>query len=289
MKCRSPATLIAAVAISVFAGPGAGTAQVGPLTYGVPTPPTASYAIADTMLITMEGGPLGNMTMTMHLQMRLDLEFAPDPDGVRVTGVVVIEDAGMSTDLMGDMPMGDEMIGEQSIEFVIDERGRVQTMSFPELSGLSGLSGMDFGPGDQLSSGLFPTWPEHVIRPGDTWTDTVKASPEMDFEEPEVAMQATTITIFSYTFVGDTTVDGGEALHIAVEGETVADMFMGLDEVEMNSTMSATVSGFHLWDANRGVVVRTTTTTHLDGTMELPGLGAAAMSAVQTHHMRLIR
>lgn len=285
MKCRSPAPLIAAVAISVFAGPGAGTAQVGPLTYGVPTPPTASYAIADTMLITMEGGPLGNMTMTMHLQMRLDLEFAPDPDGVRVTGIVTIEHAGMSSDLMGDMPMDDEMIGEQTIEFVIDERGRVQTMSFPELSG---FPGMDFGSGDEFASGLFPTWPAQVIRPGDTWVDTVEASPEMDFEEPEVAMQATSITIFSYTFVGDTAVDGGEALHIAVEGETVADMFMGLDEVEMNSTMSATVSGFHLWDANRRVVVQTTTTNHLDGTMELPGLGPTAMSAVQTHHMRLI-
>lgn len=285
MRNGSLATLLGAMALAPLAVPGNGMAQVGPITYGIPTPPAISYAVSDTMLITLEGGPLGNMTMTMHLQMRLDLEFAADPDGLRVTGIVAIEDGGMSSDLMGDMPFPGEALGEQTIEFVMNERGEVQALSFPELAALTGL---DFGPTNDLTSNLFPRWPEHAIQPGDTWVDTVEVSPEMDFGEPGAAMQATTITISSYTFVGETNVDAGDVLHFAVEGETVADMAMELEGDEMNTMMTASVSGYHLWDADRGVVVQTMTTTNLDGTMEMPGLGAMAMSSVQTHHMRLI-
>ena len=286
MKSRSLATLLAALAVPAFAGPGTAAAQeVGPLTYGVPTPPAVSYVVADTTVMTMEGTPLGDMTMTMIMQMRLDLDFAEDPDGVRVTGVITIEQASMSSDMMGDMPVP-EVLGEQTIEFVINERGVIQGVAIPELAGLTGI---DLGPSNNLTAGLFPKWPAHAIRPGDTWADTLEYSPDMDFDEIGASMEGTTVTISSYTFEGDTGGGAGEVLRIAVEGMTVADMLMDEESGgQMTANLAASVSGFHLWDADRGLVLQTMTITDIDGSTFMPGLGAVAMTAVQTHHMRLI-
>ena len=285
MKSRSLATLLAALAVPALAGPGTAAAQeVGPLTYGVPTPPAVSYVVADTTVMTMEGTPLGDMTMTMIMQMRLDLDFAEDPDGVRVTGVITIEHATMSNDMMGDMSMGDEL-GEQTIEFVMNERGVIQAVTIPELAGLTGL---DLGPSNDLTAGLFPKWPTHAIRPGDTWADTLEVTPGMELAELGASMEGTTVTISSYTFEGDTGGDAGEILRIAVEGTTVADILMDLGGEQMNNNLATSVSGFHLWDSDRGLVLETMTVTDMDGSMVMPGLGAVAMTAVQTHHMRLI-
>ena len=286
MKSRSLATLLAALAVPAFAGPGTAAAQeVGPLTYGVPTPPAVSYVVADTTVMTMEGTPLGDMTMTMIMQMRLDLDFAEDPDGVRVTGVITIEQASMSSDMTGDMPMPDAR-GEQTIEFVINERGVIQGVAIPELAG---LTGMDLGPSNNLTAGLFPKWPAHAIRPGDTWADTLEYSQDMEVDELGASMEGTTVTISSYTFEGDAGNGAGEVLRIAVEGMTVADMLMDEESGgQMTVNLAASVSGFHLWDADRGLVLQTMTVTDVDGSTFVPGLGLVAMTAVQTHHMRLI-
>lgn len=289
MKSRSLTTLLAALAVPAFAGPGTATAQeVGPLTYGVPTTPAVSYVVADTTVMTMEGTPLGDMTMTMIMQMRLDLDFAEDPDGVRVTGVITIEHASMSNDLMGDMQMGDELgdgLGEQTIEFVMNERGVIQAVTIPELAGLTGL---DLGPSNDLTAGLFPKWPAHAIRPGDTWADTLEVTPGMELDELGASMEGTTVTISSYTFEGDTGGGAGEILRIAVEGTTVADMLMDVDGEQLTANLATSVSGFHLWDADRGLVLQTMTVTDIDGSTFIPGMGAVAMTTVQTHHMRLI-
>ena len=285
MKSRSLTTLLAALAVPAIAGPGTAAAQeVGPLTYGVPTTPAVSYVVADTTVMTMEGTPLGNMTMTMITQMRLDLDFADHPDGVSITGVITIEHASMSNDLMGDMPIP-EVMGEQTIEFVINERGVIQGVAIPELAGLTGV---DLGPSNNLTAGLFPKWPAHAIRPGDTWADTLEYSPDMDFDEIGASMEGTTVTINSYTFEGDTGGDAGEVLRIAVEGMTVVDMLMEESGEQMTANLATSVSGFHLWDADRGLVLQTMTVTDIDGSTFMPGLGAVAMTAVQTHHMRLI-
>ena len=292
MKSRSLATLLAPLAVPVaalavpsLAGPGTATGQeVGPLTYAVPTPPAVSYVVADTTVITIEEMLLGNMTMTMIMQMRLDLDFAEDPDGVRVTGVITIEQATMSNDMMGDMSMGDEL-GEQTIEFVINERGVIQAVAIPELAGLTGI---DLGPSDNLTAGLFPKWPTHAIRPGDTWADTLEYSPDMDFDEIGASMEGTTVTISSYTFEGDAGGGAGEILRIAIEGTTVRDVLMDDSGEQMTANLATSVSGFHLWDADRGLVLQTMTVTDIDGSMFMPGMGAVAMTAVRTHHMRLI-
>ena len=285
MKSRSLATLLAALAVPALAGPGTAAAQeVGPLTYGVPTPPAVSYVVADTTVMTMEGTPLGDMTMTMIMQMRLDLDFAEDPDGVRVTGVITIEHATMSNDMMGDMSMGDEL-GEQTIEFVMNERGVIQAVTIPELAGLTGI---DLGPSNDLTAGLFPKWPARAIRPGDTWADTLEVTPDMVLDELGASMEGTTVTINSYTLEGDTGGDADEILRIAVEGMTVADIAIDADGEQVTGILATSVSGFHLWDADRSLVLETMTVTDIDGSTFIPGLGAVAITAVQTHHMRLI-
>ncbi|MYG82176.1 MAG: hypothetical protein F4187_10660 [Gemmatimonadetes bacterium] len=285
MKSRSLATLLAALAVPALAGPGTAAAQeVGPLTYGVPTPPAVSYVVADTTVMTMEGTPLGDMTMTMIMQMRLDLDFAEDPDGVRVTGVITIEHATMSNDMMGDMSMGDEL-GEQTIEFVMNERGVIQAVTIPELAGLTGI---DLGPSNDLTAGLFPKWPARAIRPGDTWADTLEVTPDMVLDELGASMEGTTVTINSYTLEGDTGGDADEILRIAVEGMTVADIAIDADGEQVTGNLATSVSGFHLWDADRSLVLETMTVTDIDGSTFIPGLGAVAITAVQTHHMRLI-
>lgn len=232
----------------------------------------------------MSGTPLGDMTMTMHMLFGMDLEFAPDPGGVRVTGAMRIEDVSMSSN-MGDMPLPTGALGELPIEFVMSEVGGIQAISIPEFASLTGF---DLGISNEFGSGYFPVWPEHSVEPGDSWADTVEVSPSMDLEEFDVSMQATSVTIAAYTLVGDTVVDGSEFLHIAFEGETVAQALMDGVGDEMTNNVLATISGMFLWDADGGVVAYALTNTDIVGTMTTSGLGGVEITAVRTRHMRLV-
>lgn len=286
MKTASLPAIVAVLAAAGCAGSsGPSTASpAGMFNFVMPSPPTASYVMADTIVMDISGSPTGDMTMTMLMHGGMDLEFASDPEGIRVTGAMTIDDATMSSPALGTMPLPYGDFGEQTMELLISPGGEIEIISAPDMAG---LGGMDFGAGSDPTAGLFPDWPEGGLEPGDSWTDTVEASPDMDLAEVGASMESTSTTITTYTFVGDTVVDGRTLLHFVYEGESFTEMVMGVAGAEMNTTMAGTTAGLFLWDADRGLVSYLLTTMDMSGDMAMPGLGNVAMAGVVSHHMTL--
>lgn len=284
----APAAILFAAGFAGIAAGCAGTggpstpSPAGAFGYGVPSPPTANYVMADTMVMTMGGMPTGDMTMTMHMRTRMDLEFAPDPEGVRVNGELTIEEGSMSSDMLGDMPLPMDL-PSGDIELLLNRLGETEIISMPEMFEASGF---DFGSSD-LTSGLFPKWPDHGLEPGDTWVDTVDASPSVDIAEAGASVESATSTITTYTFVGDTVIDGRTFKHISYEGQMAAEVVMEMGGMDLVQNMAGTTGGIFLWDAERGLVDYSLATVDAEGSMDMPGLGAIGVNMVQTHHMQI--
>ena len=58
-----------------------------PLAYEVPSPPTATYHIADSATVSVDS-PMGKMAITSESSVTLALTFESAPGGIRVTGSV---------------------------------------------------------------------------------------------------------------------------------------------------------------------------------------------------------
>ena len=282
---KLPALVAIVVAAGCAGSGGPSTASpAGMFTFGVPSPPTANYVMADTMVMDLSGMPTGDMTMTMHIHGGMDLEFASDPEGTRVTGAVKIDNATMSSGMFGTMPLPVGEFGDQTMELLVSPDGEIEIISAADIGG---VGGMDFGAGSDPTAGLFPDWPDGSLEPGDSWTDTMEASPQMDLADVGASMESATTTITTYTFVGDTVVDGRTVLHFVYEGDFSNETVMDVVGAEMNTTISGTTAGLFLWDADRGLVRYLLTTMNMSGDMAMPGIGNVAMSGVMSHHMRL--
>lgn len=292
MKRRSlpaPAAILFAAGFAGIAAGCAGTggpstpSPAGAFGYGVPSPPTANYVMADTIVMTMGGLPTGDMTMTMDMRTRMDLDFASDPEGVRVNGELTIEDGSMSSDMLGDMPLPMDL-PSGDIELLLNRLGETEIITMPEVLATAGF---DFGSSSDMAGGIFPKWPDHGLEPGDTWVDTVDASPSMDIAEVGASMEGAASSITTYTFVGDTVIDGRTFKHIAYEGQMAAEVVMDMGGMDMVQNIVGTTGGLFLWDAERGLVDYSLATMDAEGSMDMPGFGAIGVNMVQTHHMQI--
>ena len=255
-----------------------------PFRYDVPSPPTATYQIADTNTTIMTT-PQGEMDMAQTSSATLELTFVTDSDGVRVTGTVSNYSAGMSSSMIGDMDMGGEGLSGD-LEFVIGTWGDIEMISLPEVAGgaLPVATPFSFGAPD-----LFPRFPGHPLEPGDSWADTATSS--QDLEEVEGLSGAGQNTaIYTYTLIGDTVVAGVTLQKITVSGFGTVQVSATEPEAggEVAQDMTNTVEGFYLWDADRGLVVLADVVRTVDGTMSMGGMGAMAMTAAGPSRMRLV-
>lgn len=280
------ATLLSACASG---GPSPGEAPADhPFRYEVPSSPTATYQMADTntMVMSMAGQ---EVDMAMSSSATVTLTFATDSGGMRVIGVVSDHTASMSSSMMGDMDLpGGSMTGD--LEFVIGPLGHVEMISTPEAAGADALPATPFA---FNAPDLFPRFPGHPLKPGDTWTDsTTVIDDSADSPEAEAVGfvgGGETTSVYTYTLVGDTTVAGRTLHKIAVSGVGTT---TGAGEVEagasMSTNMTNTVEGFYLWDADRRIVVLAALVRSADGVMSMPGMGEAAMTMAGPSTMRLV-
>ncbi len=253
--------------------------------YGVPTPPTATYRLGDTttMIMTM---PEAEMDMTMSSASTIELAFVADPGGVRATGTVSNYSSGVSSAMMGNADLGgDGPSGD--LEFVIGPLGEVEMVSTPEITGTDLPIPIPF----QLNTrDLFPRFPDRPLRPGDTWADTASTSvnpgPALGLPMPTAGTVEST-TIYNYTLVGDTLVDGRTLRKIAlssIEGtQATAEQVGGAGATDMISVLD----GFILWDPARGLVAAVDLVRTMDGSMSVMGSAATSVMAGPTK-LRLV-
>jgi hypothetical protein len=173
---------------------------------------------------------------------------------------------------MGGAQTATESDIDGQLVFTIDKTGRGTLVTAPEVKGAA----------EQLISPtafvyeFFPRLPGGAANPGDMWTDTIQY--EIAMSQGDVSSQS----VLTYTFVGDTVVDGKTLLHVSYEGTAEA-VGTGMTEgVEVIQSFSGDVVGMFLWDPARSLMVSGESTQDLDGTVEVPGAGMPAMPMTVT-------
>ncbi len=252
--------------------------------YEVPSPPTATYRLADTitMIMTM---PDGETDMAMSSASTIELTFAADSGGVRASGTVSDFSSSMASTMMGNTDIGwGDVSGD--LVFVIGPLGDVEMVSTPEVAAAEVPIPMPFAFNAQE---LFPRFPDRPLQPGDTWADTVNAS--VDLAALGVPVPAGGIggdpAIYSYTLVGDTLVDGRTLRKITVTNVVSVQPTVEEAGLEMAMDIVATVDGFILWDAERGLVAAVDLVRTTDGTMSMMGM-SIHMTTAGPSKLRLV-
>lgn len=273
MNKRSLKTITATAVVAGCAGPG-GPSPEDTFTYTLPSPPNAVYEIADTMVLGVNS-PIGALEIVSGATVTMGLAFATDPGGVRVTGTVESLEATM------DNPIGpaetadlDDVSG--TLDVLLSRYGVVEVASFPEVSdALAPTSSFPV-----LAYLLFPRLAQGVLDPGATWTD----SATMSFEG-EVSLNSTMAS--TYTFVGDTMVDGLSLLHIAVSSEVTIELEADQAGTSLNQTLAGSANGLVLWDPARRLVAYGRFDRDLEGDMTVPGMPAIPVGATGPTVFRL--
>ena len=133
MNRRNLLAIIATVTVAACAGYSSGPAPARPLAYEVPSPPMATYRIADSATVSVDS-PMGKMAITNESSVTLALTFESAPGGIRVTGSV--EDlAASQNNPMSGIQSADQDDVSGTLDLVMGRRGDVEVTSLPELSG----------------------------------------------------------------------------------------------------------------------------------------------------------
>ena len=257
-----------------------------PFRYEVPSPPTATYRLADTITTVMIM-PDGEMEMAQSSSSTVALTFAADSGGVLASGTVSDYSQRMSSAMFGDMEMGgNEVTGD--IEFIVGPLGNVEMVSTPEIAGADLPMAIPF---QFNAADLFPRFPGHALEPGDTWADTTSESADMGASgmpgADALTATAENTTVYTYSLVGDTVVDGRTFQKITVSA--VGTMQASGDEAgeAISQNMTNTVEGFVLWDADRRLVAVAELVRTADGTMSMMGM-TMAMTMAGPSRIRLV-
>ncbi|MFC1661454.1 hypothetical protein ACFL3S_08405 [Gemmatimonadota bacterium] len=263
--------------LAACAGPG-GVSPTGGLMYQVPEPAGLVYLTGDTTNIDIDAGAMGSFRMRSTSEATVEMEFARGAEGVQVTARFQDLNARMSQPMGGAISATEEDV-KGDIVFTLDRKGKATVVTIPEVEGQAGQLANPHG----LAYQFFPLLPGSAVDPGDTWTDTIQY--EADLPEGSVAF----LGVMTYVLQGDTTVDGMNLLHVTFDGEgevTGSGITEGMDVIQ---TFSGGMDGFFLWDAVRGVMVATETTTDMSGTVEVPaaGMPPMPMKAAGTSRARL--
>ena len=268
------ATALAAAAAAACSGYG-GPAPARPLAYDVPSPPTAAFQMADTMVVTIST-PMGDMAVNTGTDLTLAMTFERAAEGVRVMGTVEHFDASAENPMMGTQSVGgDDVSG--TLEYVIGRRGDVEIISLPELPAASA----QMSPFGAFAHELLPPLPDAVVEPGGMWVDTVTWTTDIQ------SMETTSTGILTYTLVGDTLVEGRTLLNFAVSGDVSADAEGNVGGMAMTQSMAGTTVGFILWDAERGLPAYQESEREMQGSMSAAGMPPFSMIVTGTTSVTL--
>ena len=252
-----------------------GSPPDGTLAYDVPSPPTAVYHIVDTAGVYVNS-PVGSLDIPATSSTTLSMAFERDPRGVRATGTVESFQASMSNPMQGTTNADlDDLSG--NLEIVFGRRGVEEVVSIPRLSGPAA----QLSPFEHIANDLFPRLPDAVADPGASWVDTVTWSTD------DGTIETSSNSVYTYTLVGDTVVDGRTLRHIAVAGDVTNEAEFTQGGTTMTQSITGSANGFVLWDAERGLLVHAYFDRDLEGSMTIPGMASFDMSLAGPVRVRL--
>jgi hypothetical protein len=176
MHHRHPLVIAAALAF-VTAASAQAQAGTADLRYVQPLPSSVTFTSVDSISNTM-GMPTGEMTVTGSIRSVSELRFTPDGDSIVVTATLRELTGAMSTP-MGEMPV--EAGEAEPVEFRMSTTG-IDPEEWATTSGGGPQAGASVGDmigSARAMSGLLPL-PGRELRIGESWADTVHATPTVD-------------------------------------------------------------------------------------------------------------
>ncbi len=251
-------SLVAVSAASACAGGGGPSSSSPPvLGYSVDEAVNHSYSQADTTSLDLDMG--GQMIdVNIRRQALLDMALAPTPEGVQVT--TSWRDLNVTmTNPMGPAESTTEEDVEGPLIFTLDRRGAAEVVSVPTLKG----SAPQMVVPQEVAQGFFPRLPGTPPTPGMSWTDTVA------YEADIRGARTSNETVFTYTVVGDTLVDGRSLMKVRTEGEGTTSQGGVTQGMDFTQELAGTVDGFFLWDLEAGVARYQWTEMDYSGTMSV--------------------
>ncbi len=268
--------LLSAALLSVGCASGGPAPTPTPvLGFGLPSVQSAVYHVTDTTTLSVNT-PLGDIEVEESSLTTLDMAFANDPGGVRVTASVTAFDATTKSDMFPAQE-GDLGDVDGGFEFVLNGRGAVEVISVPEASGAA----VERARFQAMVYTLFPRLPNRAAEPGLVWVDTVTWSVEDGSDE------VASTTVYRYALEGDTIVDGRSLAVIAVSGEGELEIAGSQAGMPTEMTLSGTETGFVLWDLERGQLHASEMHHDLAGTMQVDAGGVQEMAVSASGRSRV--
>lgn len=276
------ATLVVAACGGSRVGGTASPADMA-LAMRMPSVPQATFTKTDSIDVSLDMGPMGSMDMPMTLAAVINIQFAEGTadDGGHVRGTATVQSFSgrMEIPMAGTTELDQSAVSGE-MQFTVGPAGTVEvtqpfTIEAAEAAQLFGSS--------QVVNDLFPGLPERVVRPGDTWIDTVRVQ-----DSSEVG-QSSGETVWRYTLQGDTTVAGTRLLHITGEGTSEVSGSGEQSGFSVSQVMSGTLTGTFLWDPAVSLLHTGTTNVDLAGVMSVDAAGGQELSMVLSSRGHVVR
>jgi len=255
MRHRTSSILALSLSLAACGG---GRSGAPALAYAVPTSTEVTYVYGDTTVVS-----LSVMGQSMEMSQRGVADYAvvfePARDGLAVTLTVTDLEAVIRqplgapirvdrSDVTGDLVFTLDRVGHPTIS----ERPDVSDAASQMVSGLA------------LAHTFFPGLPDRVVRPGDSWVDTVS------YEGQDGPGLRSELTIMRYSVTGDTVVAGRSLLTISLEGTTESTTEMELAGMAITQSSEVEVEGYVLWDAQSGLMFESLKHATGSGTVRVP-------------------
>ena len=246
MRARA---LIAAAVVVLASCASGGPATLG---YSVPSSPQATYVVADTLTIGLQG--LGQeMEIGARSRATYDLSYSSGSGGLRATASLASLAADVVTPMTEPMALSEGAI-EGEFVFDLDARGHVVSMSSPQATG----GGQVFA-APIVAHTLFPRLPGGASTVGDVWEDSVSYSETTDAGETSVT------SILTYTVTGEDRSAGRALLEIGFEGAGTVAQALSIEGATITQTSEVQIQGRLHWDLAAGLLYSSETS------MEGPG------------------
>jgi hypothetical protein len=263
------ATALLATAVACAGGPGPG--GFGPsgvaLSYAAEEPLQAAYRFSDTTRFSIEAGPMGTMVVLSAQAGTAEVALAGEEDGgVNATVGVPAYGGRFENPNQGTLRVdAGDIRGRWVLR--LDPRGRVEVADSPALT----AAARQIAGTESLVRPLFVHLPGNVAPFGTTWVDTVYVT------ETAAGTVSRARSIIRSTLVGDSMVGGRRLAVIRTESGTDLEVEGTSGGVEILQRMRGTILGTVLWDPALSILVERIEGGELEGTLELPGMGFAAM------------
>jgi hypothetical protein len=114
-----------------------------------------------------------------------------------------------------------------------------------------------------IAHSVFPGLPGGPASVGDSWVDTVR------FEGEQSGGNVSSLSVLTYTLVGDTVAGGRSLVRIDFEGTSEVAAQGVMQGSEFSQNVNGDLTGWVLWDPQRSLLVEAHNASQARGSMEI--------------------